>query len=541
MNIANKLIPITTVLLLVCLLGGCGPGRGAKNHTDAPDLGPTIGSLANVLVPEAMAVEGYSVVGGLKRTGSGECPPQIRAYLKRRIQKELASTGRPVELDIDQYLGSSETAIVLVEAVIPEMPWKNQYFDVRVTALPGTQTTSLEGGVLFSTELKRPGSFGISTEALADAEGPVYTDQIGPAQADPKVGYVLGGGKVLNDYKIILALRNPDFRLANSIRNRLNGRFGDGTARAVLPSRIEVMVPGEYKNRRQRFVSLLKATYLTQEPEATEERIKVLVSRLAESRDMDESEIGLEAIGNRSLGSLSALLNSPDVQVRLHAARCMLNLGSDAGLAGLRQIAMDTSAPCRLEALEAITVGARRSDAVSVARVLLRDDDFQIVLAAFEDLRQLDDIAITEDFVGRDFYLEQTAQTNHRVVYVSRGGQPQIALFGAPLRCHPDIFVESINGDITINAPSGGDYVTVMRRHPKRPGVVVRLNSSFDLADIIKTLCEEPSTQEDRGRGGLGVSYAEAVALLKRMCNRGAVDAQFRAGNLPKIDLNIKK
>jgi hypothetical protein len=28
---------------------------------------------------------------------------------------------------------------------------------------------------------------------------------------------------------------------------------------------------------------------------------------------------------------------------------------------------------------------------------------------------------------------------------------------------------------------------------------------------------------------------------LKRMCDKGAVQAQFRAGNLPEIDLNIKK
>jgi hypothetical protein len=541
MNMIRNMVVVTATLLLICSLGGCGGGGGTKNRTGVSDLGPTIGSLTDVIVPQAMAVEGYSVVGGLRRTGSGECPPQIRAYLKRYIQKELASSSRPVDLDIDKYLGSTETAVVHVEAVIPAMPRKNQYFDVKVTALPGTQTTSLEGGVLFSTELKTPGSFGISTDVLADAEGPIYTDKIVPAEADPKIGYVLGGGKVLSEYRIILALHNPGFRMANSIRNRLNGRFGDGTARAVLPSRVEVMVPANYKKRRQRFVSLLKATYLTQEPQATAERIKVLVGQLADSEDTYDSEIGLEAIGNPSLASLSKLLNSTDERVRLHAARCMLNLGSDLGLAALRQIAMDTNSSYRLEALEAIAAGAGQSDAASVARRLLRDDDFKVALAAFEDLRQLDDIGITEDFVGRSFYLEQTAQTDHRIVYVTRSGQPQIVLFGAPLRCHSDIFVESADGAITVNAPSGSDYVTVMRKHPMRPGVIVRLNSSFDLGDVIKTLCGEPPTQEDKSRGGLGVPYAEAVALLKRMCDKGAVQAQFRAGNLPEIDLNIKK
>ena len=542
MNIIQKTISVAIALLIVCASGGCGgQGRGAKDLTDSVDLGPTIGSLANVLAPEPAAVEGYGVVGGLNRTGSADCPPQIRAYLKRHIQKQLASTGDPARLNIEHYLGSPETAVVLIEGVIPAIPLKNQYFDVRVTALPGTQTTSLEGGVLFNNELKRPGSFGISTDVLADAEGPIFTDKNNANQMDPKIGYVLAGGKVLSEYRIILVLLEPDFRMANRIRNRLNGRFGNGTARAVLPGRVEVLVPDQYKEQKRRFVSLIKAIYLTQEPEATVERIRTLVKRLADSQDQYESEIGLEAIGNQSLGGLSVLLNSADERVRLHAARCMLNLGSDAGLGALRQIAMDARSPNRLEALKAITLGARRPEAASIARKLLRDNDFHITLAAYHHLRQIDDIAITQEFIGRNFYLVQTAQTNRKAIYASRSGQPQIVLFGAPLQCHPNIFVESADGEITMNAPAGRNYVTIMRKHPKRPGVVARLNSSFDLGDIIKTLCEEPPKEDDKGRAGLGVSYAQAIVLLKRMCDKGAVDAEFHTGDLPKISLNIKK
>lgn len=542
MNTIQKTITAAAALLIVCVSGGCGDqGKGAKHLTDTVDLGPTIGSLANVLVPEPMAIEGYGVVAGLRGTGSAECPPQIRAYLKRHVRKQFTSSGNPAGSDIDKYISSLETAVVFVEGVIPAIPSKNQYFDVRVTALQGTQTTSLEGGVLFSTELKRPGSFGISTDVLADAEGPVFTDKINATGTNPKIGYVLGGGKVLDEYRIILALHEPDFRMANNIRNRLNGRFGNGTARAVLPGRVEVIMPGRYKNRKRRFISLVKAMYLTQEPEITAERIRTIVRRLTDSQNKYESEISLEAIGNQSLGSLNNLLNSNDEQVRLHAARCLLNMGNDAGLTALRQIAMNASSPDRLEALEAITVGARRSDAASVARKLLRDDDFQIALAAYEHLRQLDDITITQEFIGRHFYLEQMAQTNHKVIYISRSGQPKIVLFGAPLQCHPDIFVESADGDITINAPSGRDYVTIMRKHPKRPGIVARLNSSFDLGHMIKTLCEEPSTADDKYRGGLGVSYTEVVVLLKRMCDKGIVEAEFHAGDPPKIGLNIKK
>jgi hypothetical protein len=114
-------------------------------------------------------------------------------------------------------------------------------------------------------------------------------------------------------------------------------------------------------------------------------------------------------------------------------------------------------------------------------------------------------------------------------------------LFGAPIYCHGSIFVGTADGDITINAPAGQKNVTIIRKHPKRPGVIARLECSFEVGDIIRTLCEEPAKEGERGRGGLGVSYADAIVLLKQMCDKGAVRAEFRAGPLPKIGLIIKK
>ncbi|MBA7642054.1 hypothetical protein ES703_49740 [subsurface metagenome] len=108
-------------------------------------------------------------------------------------------------------------------------------------------------------------------------------------------------------------------------------------------------------------------------------------------------------------------------------------------------------------------------------------------------------------------------------------------LFGAPIRCSDGIFVRSADGDITIDAPAGQEYVSIIRKHPLRPGVIAQLKSSFELGDIIRTLCEKPLKKGERGRGGLGVTYADVIALLKRMCDKGAVKAEFWAGPLPKI------
>jgi len=275
--------------------------------------------------------------------------------------------------------------------------------------------------------------------------------------------------------------------------------------------------------------------YLTQNPGIIRERINTFVTKLAASQDSFSSEVALEAIGNVSLSRLGVLLNVSKEQIRLRAARCMLNLGSDAGLIVLRQIAVDKASAYRIEALESITTGARRNDAAAISRRLLRDEDFRIRLAAYEQLRKLDDIAVTQELIARNFYLEQIVQTPHKAIFVSRSGQPRIVLFGAPIRCSDGIFVRSDDGNITINAPVGQGYVSVIRKHPQRPSVVAQLKSSFELGDIIRTLCEKPIEKGERGRGGLGVSYADVIALLKRMSDKGAVKAEFWAGPLPKI------
>jgi hypothetical protein len=534
-RIDQKMICVIAVVFSSCFVSGCGgpggSGGGPQELGSAADLGTTIGSLVEMSWPESVRLEGYGLVGGLRGTGSGECPVHIRTYLGQHLQT-LFPTRR---INAAKLIGGSDTAVVLVEGIMPVIASKNENFDVRVSALEGTQTTSLEGGWLLGTELKREGTFGITTKIVAEAKGTVYMDKFDVPGVNQRTGYVLAGGRVLDEYQITLELSEPDFRLTNIIRNRLNELFGDETAKVVLPGRLKVKVPAEYEDQKRRFLGIVDATYLRQSREINSRRIEVLTSKLAALQDADESEVALEAVGNQSLSSLSILLTAGNEQVRLRAARCMLNLGSDAGLTVLRQIAMDRNSPYRFIALEAITAGARRNDAVRISQRLLRDDDFRMRLAAYEQLRKLGDIGVAQELIAGNFYLEQAAQTPHKTVFAYRSGQPRIVLFGAPIRCVEGAFVRSADGNITINAPVGQDYVSLIRKHPRRDGVVAQMKSSFDLGDIIRTLCEEPREEGESGRGGLGVSYADVIAFLKQMCDKGAVKAVFWAGPLPKI------
>ena len=521
-----------SVLAAGVLVGGCEQPVIEQELGPKIELGTTIGSLAEVFAFDSVRVEGYALVGGLEGTGSAECPLGIREYLRKYIQQKL-----PGHENVDQFINSRDTAVVRVYGLMLAAVSGDEYFDVKVEALAGTQTTSLEGGKLWGAELYEAGRFGMAIKPLAEAEGPVFIDTIGDPNADSRIGYILGGGKALDEYKMGLALRRPDFRIASAIRNRLNERFPAGTAKAASASLVELKVPADYTGETPRFISLVKATYLAESPEVTEERIRAFVTKLATSDEKGVSEIALEAIGRRSLSKLAALLNSSNEEVRFRAGRCMLHLGDDRGLRTLRAIATDEDSGWRVSALEAITTAARRNDAAAVCRKLLRDSDFAIRLAAYEQLRRLDDIAIRQKLIANSFYLEQIVQTEYQAIFVSRSGRPRIALFRAPMYCPENIFVQSGDGNIIINALPGERNVSVIRKFPNRPHLgPVKLRSTFELGDIIETLCEEPVKRAGQGRVGLGVSYAEVIALLKQMTDKGVLQAEFRAGPLPKID-----
>jgi hypothetical protein len=515
-----------------CFFTGCKTTSSSQVRTN-PDV--TIGSLVQIISPKSVQVEGVGLVGGLNGKGSSECPVEIRKYLTQYI------LAQGEKIDADALIDSLNTAVVVIEGVMPIDDSSKPYFDLKVSAIRGTQTVSLENGSLYRSELKIRGSFGINTAILADAKGPVFIDRLSDTPVDKRTGYILGGGRVIEKYVIGLVLGKDDFKLTNIIRNRLNSRYGNEVARAVKAGMIEVTLPLKYKLERGKFIELVKATYVYDLPQNDQERIKKHISQLVEQPDSNEGEFSLEALGNQSLSQLSAVLKSTDEHVRLRAARCMLNLRSDEGMGVLKEIALNRLSPYRIEALKAVTGAGRSKDASSLCLELLKDDDFNIRLAVYKELRKLNDPAILGRPVASIFYLEKITQTDKRDIYVSRSGQPVVVLFGAPVFYNKGFLIQSAGGGVTIDAPSDKDYVTVFRKFPNKPDLTGQIRCSYELGNIIQALCEDLPEKGQGTRGGLGVTYSDLIPLLKQMCDKGAVSAEFHAGPLPKIDLNVKK
>jgi len=132
-------------------------------------------------------------------------------------------------------------------------------------------------------------------------------------------------------------------------------------------------------------------------------------------------------------------------------------------------------------------------------------------------------------------------QTDRQAIYVARSGDPRIVLFGPPLRCRKELFVESSDGMVMVNSQPGQEYVSLIRRHSTRPGPIEPLHTGFDLAEIIRTLGAESAKARDGGPPGLDVSYSDVIVLLQQLTTKDMVTAEFWAGPLPKPGLIIKK
>jgi hypothetical protein len=174
-------------------------------------------------------------------------------------------------------------------------------------------------------------------------------------------------------------------------------------------------------------------------------------------------------------------------------------------------------------------------------RSLLRDDNLTVRLIAYNKLVRLKDTTVSRRLIANSFYLDQIADVGKPAILISRRDQACIAIFGAPIYCRSNTFIETADGTITINVPAGEKYATIIRKHPKRTDTIIQLKSSLDIADIIETLCREPLAPTAEGGPGLGVPYSTLVGLLNKMVDSGAVGAEFYAGPFPKNMPIIKK
>ena len=524
--------------LLAVFLPGCEESvKIEEPNQPKQNLDPyaTVGSLSGVIAFRPISVKGIGLVMLPSETGSSECPPYVREYLKQYI---LSRTLGKTPLSAEGLINSKKTAVVMVEGLIPAGAMDGDIFDVKVTSLPNTQTTSLSGGKLFTTDMHIvvPSAPDIGTsKAMAVTAGTVFVDKIDTIDADLNTGYILAGGKVIQPQKIVLALFEPSYKIMGLIRNRINERFGGEVANAVSDSVIYLSVPNAFRQQKEKFITLVNALYLAPNTLSQEEQIDKQIENLRLQVDKRQAEISLEAIGKSSLSKLERLLSSSEAGIRLSAAKCMLNIGGGKGeLNVLRDIAQDKDSAYRIEAINAVGTAAKRKDVVALMSRLLQDDNFEIRFAAYKYLREFDNIMISRTIIAGDFYVEEVYQTTKKVIFASRSSTPRIALFGSPINCQEDVFIESDDGRIIINAQKDDKYMSVMRKNPVTGELIGPLKCRYEVGDLVRTLGAPLVVDKQKNqRPGLEIPYSDILVILKKMCQKGVIKADFIISDLP--------
>jgi hypothetical protein len=504
--------------------------KDANEVNEPTKLDRTVGDLAEIVANNPVPVKGVGLVVGLAGTGSSECPAATREYLRKYI---ITQVGQKNTVNPDVMINSIDTAVVIVEGSIPQAASKYQSFDITVKPYPDTQTTSLVGGRLYTTDLKFIAKIDNSLEAsrtLAYAAGPVYIDSMADSKTSPKSGVILGGGKVIEDYSITLSLIKPDYKAAAYIRNRINQRFGKDVANAVSERIINVSVPEIYKDKKAKFIMLIKSLYIASGIANEKARINQLIEELQTSPDKTKFQIALEAIGRPAAEELNSIIDSNDATTRFSAAAASLAIGDSRGLKVLREFAQDPCSSLRILAINNVGEYGYKNDVISLMNRVSGDENAEVRFAAYNYLRKFNAPSVIRTVVSEDFFVDQVIATCPKTIYAYRKQQAGIILFGAPINCETDIYIESEDGGIIINSQPTDERVSILRKHPITGGLMGPLKCSTRIADIVKLLGDPPTPKDDKKRPGLGVPYSEIVQLLKTMSEKGAVKATFVAG-----------
>lgn len=533
-----KKILFSLPLVALTLLTSCASSPKSPPAQSPPtpvNLDNTIADLARVVESPAVIVRGYGIVAGLFGTGSAECPPQLRQDLEKYIWQQMPKAGM---INPRSFIDSLDTAVVEILGVIPPMAVAGQSFDLLVRPLSSTQTTSLNGGTLYTTdlsELSRLTQFNQYAKTIARAQGPIFT--VAGGQTGKPGWYILGGGYPLSDTNVSLLLNQPDFIAANAIRNRINERFGAKIANAASAAEILLSIPEKYRSDKPRFLTMIRLLYLSDRSELRERRIDSLIVQLQTESDKLPAELALEAIGKAALDELAPLLKSDDQTVRFHAARCMSNIGDNRSLAVLRNFVLDPESTNRCDALRTIGQNARLSETEPILLSALAQDEMPLRICAYETALAANSSHVSRTLVAGNFFVDRISCGGPKVIYTLRKDRPGIVIFGSPIRCSDNIFFRSENGEVTLNARPGDKFISASKTHPNRPRIVGPISSGFEVSQVIRALAESPEQKKGATTlPGLAVPYSQIIQILEKMCAADVISAQYFQGPVTNVE-----
>ena len=437
-----------------------------------PALHGTVGEYSALVDAAPTAVEGYGIVANLPGTGSGDMDPKIRELLLDQLLQNYAGSyaNGMQDIDPDKILASNEIAVVEVHGVIPPLARKGTTFDLTINAMPGSQTVSLENGLLWTTELKQIATPGNETKTIAMGRGPVFIPA--PLEAVVKVGgaeggaagggtvpavarslrsgRVLGGGIAAEDRTIRLQLNTPSYRISHAIELAINARFPARDPIAIAGTTgvsfttdsdaiISLTIPVEYYANPAAFIDLVKRLYLSTESlDFTEQKAAELIAGLQQPgtphRDLS---LALQGLGRSILDThIRPQYTAADPEFRFWCARAGACMQDNGGKVVLQEMIKDPGNPFRMQAVDALVEASMGRDTAEASTTLYEmvnsaNPDDRIV--AYRGLLAMRSPLVQSYAVKSGFILDIVPSDGPPLIYATQAESPRIALIGLPL------------------------------------------------------------------------------------------------------------
>ncbi len=505
-----------------------------------PVLAGTVGSQTSLRGGEGLLVSGYGLVVDLAGTGDSQIPGPVRAFMEREMT--LQGVGQALygmnNISPGELLDSDRTAVVLVRGVVPPGAVAGQRFDVSVQAVPGSSATSLEGGRLWTTQLREglavPG--GAQTQVMGEARGDLFINPFAdPAKQDEDAivrtdGRILNGGGVVTARDLILSLDNPSHARARSIVAAINAKwpYGDGrasTAEGVNEETILINVPQRFRDRADEFIRLM--TYLRVDQGFARMWAQRYSQAIRSEPYLSEQlSWAMQSLGDIALPPLRDLYDFPEPAPRLAALRAGAALGDTLAAPHLKEIARSGTAALRLDAIKLLGDLGVDPRINNDLRELLSDPAADVRVAAYEALARRGDPYLARRYIEDKFVLD-VVPSEKPMIYVSQQRQPRIVVFGENLGVSRPILATGWDERLMVAADGADDGLRVYYRdHVTGEGSTID-GLPPEASSLIQTLAHEPTPENPRP--GFALSYSEVVGALHELWRADAFAADFIA------------
>ncbi len=548
----KKICLWSCVCLVLCGgITGCGTIRQDPPAATPPPTftGPrylhgTVGSMAKLRGYEPLLVSGFGLIVNLKGTGSSDVPE----FLRRRLLNDMARKGMGnVRLNAKQWspkrtLASRNTAIVAVHGLIPPGATRNTPFDIWVTALPQTQTTSLANGRLFTTDLAIDGTnpaIGFS-RPMANGYGQTYVSPLLEGDSSQlkykhlRTAMILSGGKVTRDRKLQLILNQPSWSRSRRIAHRITEAFGAGrtdrndTAVAQTDLLIDLHIPSRFSRNTEKFLSLIQHLYVQGgvdfEPLQAAELVKIAK---AYPNQLHRIVLAWKALGRTALPPIRQLYDHRDLNIRLAALDAGTYLGDGLAVDPLIKLASFEKPDIRKRVGVLLVEHPRNAAAGTLIKRMLSDSDPSVATAIYEALAEKrDPLFIQRKPMGRGSnfkFMLDIVEAQQPRVFITQGQTPRIAIFNSYSGFKLPMVASLWEGQLLLKALTADQPLEVYYRPsvvddaPAQEGLTFRIAPT--IANLIFLMAHKPTLYNTTD--GLNLSYTQVVDALHQLSKQG--------------------